>query len=106
MNAKTGMTVVEVSIVLAILLLLLAISVPALVQNQQKKHAAACAMNLDAISSACKKRAAEEGGFPKSLAELVPTYLDAIPSCPDGGTYQMGTPEGDPPSCSIPGHQL
>ena len=106
MKMKRGMTIVEATIVLAILLLLAAISLPAFFQNQQKKRAAECAMNLDAIATACKKYAAEKGGFPKSLSELVPTYLESTPACPSGGTYTLGTPEGDPPVCSIPGHTL
>ena len=106
MNMKNGLTVVEVSIVLAILLLLAAISVPALFQNQQKKRAAECAMNLDAIATACKRYASEKGGFPKTLSDLVPTYLDSVPACPSGGDYTPGTPEGDPPACPIPGHHF
>jgi Tfp pilus assembly protein PilE len=106
MNAKTGLTVVEASLVLAILLLLAAISLPAFFQNQQKKRAAECAMNLDSIAIACKRQASEQGGFPKSLAELVPTYFESIPTCPSGGSYTLGTPEGDPPTCSVPGHRL
>ena len=106
MNMNRGMTVVEVSIVLAILLLLAAISLPAFFQNQQKKRAAECAMNLEAIATACQKHASEKGGFPKRLSDLAPAYLESIPACPSGGTYGLGTPEGDPPTCSIPDHRL
>ncbi len=106
MSANRGMTVVEVSIVLAILLLIAAISAPALRLNLQKKRAAQCALKLDAIDIACKKYAAEEGGYPQSLSDLVPAYLDILPACPSGGAYAMGTPNGDPPTCSVPGHQL
>ena len=66
MSRKTGMSVVEATIVLAILLLIAAISAPALRQNVRKKRAAACAMNLDAIDLACKKHAAEKGGYPSA----------------------------------------
>jgi hypothetical protein len=103
---KNGLSVVEASIVLAIVLLQAAISLPAIFQNQQKKRAAECTMNLDAIASACKQHASEKGGFPHNISELVPTYLGAVPSCPSGGTYTLGTPEGDPPACSIPGHHF
>lgn len=104
MNMKSGMSVVEVSIVLALLLLVTVISVPALFQNQQKKNAAECAMNLDAIATACNQYASEKGGFPPNLSSLVPSYLATIPACPSGGAYTLGTPEGDPPICSIPDH--
>ena len=106
MNAKNGLTVVEVSILLAILALLAAISLPAFFQNQEKKRAAECAMNLDAIQNACKRQAIDKGGYPQSLADLVPAYFESIPTCPAGGAYRLGTPEGDPPTCSVPGHHL
>jgi Tfp pilus assembly protein PilE len=106
MNAKSGITVVEVSIVVAILLLLAAIALPAFFQNQHKRRAAQCAMNLDAIAVACRRHAQDKGGFPGTLADLVPDYLGKVPACPSGGTYTLGTPIGDPPTCSVPGHSL
>ena len=106
MSPKTGMSVVEATIVLAIVLLIAAISAPALRQNLQKKRAAECAMNLDAIDLACKKHAAEKGGYPAALSDLVPDFLGSLPACPSGGAYAIGTPDGDPPTCSVPGHHL
>ena len=106
MNRKRGLTVVEVSIALAILLLLAAISMPALVRNREKRRAAECAMNLDAVATACQKYAAENGGFPKELSALVPACLDAVPKCPAGGTYTLGSAESDAPACSVPGHHF
>ena len=103
MNRKRGLTVVEVSIAVAILLLLAAISMPALVRNREKRRAAECAMNLDAVATACRKFAAVKGGFPKELSALVPAYLDAVPACPAGGAYTL---EGDAPACSVPGHHF
>ena len=89
MNRRSGITVVEATIVVAILLLLAAIALPAFFQNQTRKRAAECGMALEA-----------------SLEALVPDYLPQMPVCPSGGTYTLGTPEGDPPACSIPGHTL
>jgi type II secretory pathway pseudopilin PulG len=106
MKSRSGLTLVEATIVLAMILLLAAISLPAFFKNQDQKREAACVRNLDAIATACRRFAAERGGFPKSLAHLVPDYLPAAPACPAGGTYTLGTPEGDPPTCSIPGHRL
>lgn len=106
MNRTAGMTVVEATIVVAILLLLAAIALPAFFQNQTQKHAAQCAINLEAISQACKTHASEKGRFPDSLDALVPDYVPDHPTCPAGGVYTLGTPEGDPPTCSIPGHTL
>jgi len=106
MKLKSGMSVVEVSIILAILVLLAAISLPTVFQNKKKAREAECVMNLDAISIACQRFATEEGGFPETIEQLVPVYLEEVPHCPSGGTYTLGTPEGDPPTCSIPAHHL
>ncbi len=106
MRRKTGLTVVEVTIVVAILALLAAIALPAFFQNRQKRHAARCGMQLDGIAQACRRYAGEVGGFPRQLGDLVPAYLTEVPSCPSGGAYTLGTPEGDPPVCSIPDHHL
>lgn len=103
MNRKRGMTVVEFSIVLAFVLLIAAISIPSFFRNRREQQAAACAMNLEAISTACKRHAADQGGFPADLNALVPTYLESVPACPAGGLYTLGTPEGDPPTCSVHG---
>lgn len=105
MNVKTGLSVVEVTIVVALLLLIAAISVPSLRQNLQKKRAAECALNLESLDLACKKYAAEKGAPPSSLSDLVPVYLEALPACPSGGAYALGA-SGEIPTCSIPGHHF
>ena len=105
MSTKTGLSVVEVSIVVALVLLIAAISAPALHQNRQKKLAAECAMNLEILDLACKKQAAETGEYPRALSELVPAYLEALPSCPSGGSYALDM-SGKLPVCSIPGHHF
>ena len=103
---KRGMSVVEALILLALAALVAAIAVPAARQNAVKARAAACAGQLDLLSRGCAAWASERGGFPESAEALVPDYLKAVPSCPSGGTYTLGTPEGDPPRCSVPGHGL
>lgn len=105
MSAKAGMSVVECSIVVALLLLIAAISAPALRQNVQKKRAAECAMNLDVLDVACKKYAAEKGAFPSKLSELVPAYLESVPACPSGGSYTFDAAR-EMPVCSVPGHHF
>ena len=106
MTGKGGLSVVEVSIAAAILLLIVAIAVPAWIQNRQKAQAARCALNLEALAGACKKYASEKGGYPSAPSNLVPDYLESVPACPAGGVYSLGTAEGDPPACSIPGHRF
>lgn len=100
------MTVVEACLVLSIVVLVGVIALPAVSRNRQRRQAARCAQHLETLSTACKEYAAANGKWPSSQDVLVPALLDAPLACPAGGTYSLGTPEGDPPTCSIPGHAL
>ena len=86
--------------------LLAALALPAFFQNKSRQAAATCAMQLDAIAAASRQYASEHGRFPATLEALVPLPFKSVPACPSGGTYTLGTPEGDPPTCSIPDHHL
>lgn len=103
---KAGLTLVEALLVLAVLTLIAAISFPAWSQNRAKQRSAHCGMQLDAIAIACRAYLEAEDTFPPTLSALVPEFLPNVPQCPSGGTYTLGTAEGNPPACSIPGHRL
>jgi hypothetical protein len=58
----------------------------------------ACQSNLKNIGTACEMYSTDHAGrYPKTLAELVPDYLQAIPTCPAAGsdtyssTYKAST---------------
>jgi hypothetical protein len=55
-----------------------------------------CQANLEEISIALDVYAAEHHGYPGSLQPLVPTYLEAIPHCPNSSsdTYSEGYEAG------------
>ncbi len=63
-------------------------------------EAAACAENRSLISSAAKRYEMLEGAYPDSLQELVPGYLQSVPSCPSGGSYRL---QGGTVTCSVHG---
>jgi hypothetical protein len=50
---------------------------------------AACQANLRTIDAAIAQYKAANGKDPKSLQDLVPTYLRSIPQEPMGGTYSI-----------------
>jgi hypothetical protein len=50
---------------------------------------AACAANRRAIEAAVQQYYALEGEYPTSIQQLVPEYLQSVPSCPGGGTYTL-----------------
>ena len=106
MSVRSGMSVVELTIVVAFALLIAAISVPSVRQNVQRKRAARCALQLEALRVASRNYAAEKGVAPRAPADLVPDYLPALPVCPSGGAYALGDGPDVPPTCSIPGHHF
>lgn len=63
-------------------------------------QAAGCAANRRAIESALQAYQAANGKPPSSLQQLVPQYLQKLPSCPAGGSYQLS---GTTVSCSVHG---
>lgn len=91
----------EIVLTVAIVLLLTALAIPAYLKTQPQRQRDLCLRQLDDVASACRRYAIEQGGFPPSIAALVPAYLPEVPACPLDGTYALGTPEGLPPTCSI-----
>lgn len=63
-------------------------------------EATACAGNRRTISSAAKSYQAMEGKAPSSIKQLVPGYLQSVPTCPSGGVYTLSGTEA---KCSIHG---
>ncbi len=61
---------------------------------------AACAANRRVITSAVQQYKSMEGKAPTSIQQLVPEYLDSVPTCPSGGTYTLS---GDRVICSVHG---
>lgn len=96
-----GWTAVEVVFAVLAALLLFGIALPAFFKTRPQRQANACARHLDDIATASRRYAVERGGFPASINDLVPDFLPSAPSCPAGGSYALGTPEGDPPVCSV-----
>lgn len=61
---------------------------------------AACAANRRAITAAVQQYKAMEGRAPTSIQQLVPGYLESVPTCSSGGTYTLS---GDRVTCSVHG---
>ncbi len=65
-----------------------------------QSESTACAANRKLISSAIQQYYAMEGTYPKSIQQLVPKYLQSVPACPAGGTYNLN---GTTVICSVHG---
>ena len=120
-SSKSGFTLVEIMIVVAIIGLLAAIAIPNFVRARATSQANACINNLRQIDAAINEWALEQGKTtgqgPASLTSDLTPYIKLnsngiIPECPAGGTYVTYTVGSTPQvTCSLgntvnPPHQL
>jgi prepilin-type N-terminal cleavage/methylation domain-containing protein len=109
-NRKSGFTLVEIMIVVAIIGLLAAIAIPNFVKARTASQTSACIANLKQIQGAkatwaleMKKTSADSPGD----ADLFGSdkYIAVKPACPANGTYTIAAVDTNP-SCDVTGHVL
>ena len=115
---RTGFTLVEIMIVVAIIGLLASIAIPNMVSARARAQASGCINNLRQIDGAANqfaleqnKRTGETINFPADLTPYIKLNASSsIPGCPAGGTYSLNAVGGQP-QCSLgnnvtPGHVM
>ena len=107
-NRKSGFTLVEIMIVVAIIGLLAAIAVPNFVIARSRSQAGACINNLRQFDYAVQLRALEQKLPPSATYQMTDLYpyiklteSNTLPACPAGGTYIPNSSMSNAPTCSL-----
>jgi prepilin-type N-terminal cleavage/methylation domain-containing protein len=105
-SKKSGFTLVEIMIVVAIIGLLAAIAIPSFVNARTKSQKNACINNLRQISGATDQYALDHNNTAPAMGDLVATYISKTPVCPAGRSYPNSLVLAADPTCSVSGHTI
>ncbi len=106
LRRQEGFTLIELMVVVLIIGILVAIAVPVYFSAQRGAKNRTCQANLRTMDGSIQTYAAQNQTDPANLDALVPTYLTAVPSCPNTGTYSLVPAGGGTSahsSCSVNG---
>lgn len=86
-SRRAGFTLIEIMIVIAIIAVLAAVTIPNYVVSRNQAKLSSCKQNLRSLASGLESFAtAHDGRYPTHLNRLVPDYIKSIPKCPMVGS--------------------
>jgi general secretion pathway protein G len=86
MNTKRGFTLIELLVVIAIIGILSSVVLASLNSARQKSRDARRIADIKQLQLALELFAdSNSGGYPSSTSQLAPTYIQVIPTDPQGG---------------------
>lgn len=106
LQKKSGFTLVEIMIVVAIIGLLAAIAIPSFLNARTRSQRSACQNNLRQLSGAMDQYALDHNNTaPTALSDIcgATLYVKQTPTCPAGGSYTLGA-LGSDATCSQSGN--
>lgn len=103
--ARSGFTLVEIMIVVAIIGLIATAAIPSLMKARKSAQKTTCINNLRTINGAKSVWALENKKGDADVPTEADLALQNKLECPAGGTYNFGAVSA-PPTCSIPEHAL
>ena len=107
-SCSGGFTLVEIMIVVSIVGMLAAISVPSFVRARESSRQTTCVNNLRQVDGAKSEFALEQGlatgdTIPGGITDLMPYLARTEPACPVGKTPYTLNAVGETPECVTPG---
>src|SRR5918911_1843420 len=93
--AQRGTTLIELSVVIAVILLLVGVLFVGITGWKNAANQSACILNISTVQKAMRSYSSANSlntGDACTMASLVSAgYFAAAPTCPSGGTYTTGT---------------